>query len=142
MADEQQDELLLNLRRAITEGHVPAALALWTKAQQQRPKWTPPEAELMGLIKLLHTQQKWPDSVPLMLEYTRHHGNSEKAPRVRLKLAQVLLRDLQRPVQALRVLSEIQASALPESLKPIHQQLVQKAEQMRDVGMYEIEGDL
>jgi hypothetical protein len=141
MADEQEDELLLHLRRAIAEGHIPAALALRQKAQQQRPNWNPPEPELMGLIKLMHSQQKWPESVPLMVEYVQHHGKSEKATRVRLKLAQVLLRDQQRPVQALRVLSEIHVSALSESLKPIHQQLVQKAEQMRDVGMYEVEGD-
>ncbi len=61
--------------------------------------------------------------------------------RVRLKLAQVLVKELQRPAHALNVLEEIPAGALPANLEAAANQLRNQAEQMREEGVLELDGD-
>ena len=57
---------------------------------------------------------------------------------MRVKLAQVLIRDCQRPVAALRVLDEIPAGSLPADLEAARQKLAAKAQQMLEEGVLEI----
>jgi membrane associated rhomboid family serine protease len=128
------------LRRAIAEGHTAAALALYQKTQEGQGAWPAGELELVGLIKLLQTQQMWNESVPVMEEFVHRFPRSEKAPRVRLKLAQVLLRYQERPVQALRELAELPPGSLPADLEPVRHQVERKAIQLRDEGVLELEG--
>jgi hypothetical protein len=65
-------------------------------------------------------------------------GESSK---LRLKLAQVLIRDRQRPVAALRVLEDIPPGSLPADLETARQKLARKANEMREEGVLELEGD-
>jgi hypothetical protein len=130
---------LERLKRAIADGLAVEALAIHEKTSQALSGWELPEADLFGLIKLLHQDKMWSESVPLMEQYVRRFP--VKAVRMRLKLAQVLARDQQRPVQALRVLAEIPEGVLPEELEQIRKQIEQKATQMRDDGVLEIEGE-
>ncbi|MEO6810524.1 MAG: rhomboid family intramembrane serine protease, partial [Isosphaeraceae bacterium] len=59
--------------------------------------------------------------------------------RMRLKLAQVMIRDQDRPTNALRVLAEI--GALPAQLDALRVQLIRQAKQMQEEGVLELEGD-
>ncbi|HEV3165554.1 MAG TPA: hypothetical protein VGZ22_16120 [Isosphaeraceae bacterium] len=129
---------LESLRQAIAEGHTVAALAIYQKAEQTPGLWQTPETDLLGLIKLLHAEQRFVESVPVMEQYI--HRFPQKTARVRLKLAQILIRDLQRPAHALRVLTEIPAAGLPAELEQLRQQLERKANQMRAEGVLELEG--
>ena len=60
---------------------------------------------------------------------------------MRIKLAQVLIRDRQRPVAALRVLEEIPSGSLPADLESTRQKLASKAKRMVEEGVLELEGD-
>jgi membrane associated rhomboid family serine protease len=130
---------LERLRTAIAEGHLAAALTLYRKVDQDRGSWPPQEADLLGLIKLLHAEKRWAESVPIMEQYVGRFP--QKAARMRLSLAQLLIREQQRPAQALRVLAEIPAGALPESLEQARRQLERKANKMREDGVLELEGE-
>ena len=61
--------------------------------------------------------------------------------KMRLKLAQVLIRDRQRPIAALRVLEEIPPGSLPPDLERPRQTLARQADRMREEGVLELEGD-
>ena len=61
--------------------------------------------------------------------------------KMRLKLAQVLIRDRQRPMAALKVLEEIPPGSLPADLETAREKLVRQAERMREEGVLELEGD-
>ena len=58
----------------------------------------------------------------------------QPSPRVRLKLAQVLVQNLGRPMQALKVLGQIPEGSLPEKLETMRRQLARRAEAMREEG--------
>ena len=60
---------------------------------------------------------------------------------MRVKLAQILIRDFQRPVAALRVLEEIPTGSLPADLEAARSKLTRKAQQLLDEGVLELEGD-
>jgi hypothetical protein len=60
---------------------------------------------------------------------------------MRVKLAQMLIRDFQRPVAALRVLEEIPPTSLPVDLEAARERLARKAQQMLEEGVLELEGD-
>jgi membrane associated rhomboid family serine protease len=138
-AEAKSAAMLERLRRAIAEGHAGAALAIYQKLSKTPSAWEPPETELQALIKLVQQEKMWAESVPLLEQYVRRFP--AKSARVRLKLAQVLIRDQQRPVQALRVLAEIPKDSLPKELEQLRLQLEQKATQMRDDGVLELEGE-
>src|SRR5206468_8914912 len=88
------------IKRAVEAGDPDTARDAYKKALTN-PSFAPPEPMLIGWIKEMHNQQAWKLSVPLMRDYIRRYP--AKAGRVRLRLAQVLLKD-QRPTQALREL--------------------------------------
>ena len=60
---------------------------------------------------------------------------------MRVKLAQILIRDFQRPVAALRVLEEIPPGSLPADLEAARARLAREAQQMLEEGVLELEGD-
>ena len=62
------------------------------------------------------------------------------SPRVRLKLAQMLIRE-ERPAHALRVLDGFTHSELPASLEGTRRQLIADAGRLRDEGVLELEGE-
>src|SRR4051794_18468564 len=126
------------LKKAIEEGHAPAALAIYQKTPWS-PEAEPSDWDLLGLIKLLQTAGMVAESVALMEQFIGRFPDRSGA--VRLKLAQVLIRDQQRPVQALRVLAGIAEGSLPTSLESARRRLEQAATRMRDEGVLELEGE-
>ena len=124
--------------RSSTSATSQAALAMYDKTKRTLFDW-PAQPDLYAMIKALHAQGAWFDSIRLMRDHCRSYpGASSK---MFVKLAQVLLRDCQRPVAALRVLEEIPAGSLPADLEKARLRLVRQAEAMREEGVLELEGD-
>jgi membrane associated rhomboid family serine protease len=120
-------------------GEAEAAYGVYEKAIRTIGGWKPPDQEWLDLIKVLNGAKLWPDSVKVMEEYLRRAA--EPSPRVRLKLGQILINEQSRPAHALRVLGEIAEGALPASLEALRKRLVARAEQMREEGVLELDGE-
>jgi membrane associated rhomboid family serine protease len=121
-------------------GEVEAALAVFNKSIRVFTNWGLQESDWLDLAQGLLDENRWGDAASVMLQYVRR--TAQPAPRVRLKLGQVLLEKLARPQQALNVLGEIPAGALPKRLEPLRSKLVQQAEHMREEGDLELQDEL
>jgi membrane associated rhomboid family serine protease len=108
-------------------------------------KWTrtlgdpPPREDLLGLIRAFHEGKLWAASVPMMRRYCRAHP--QQSSRMALKLATVLIRDLERPGEALKVLGRIPAGSLPPELEEARSRLAGEAERLQQEGVLELEGE-
>lgn len=125
--------------RMLEQGMAMPALLTHRKAAANVPGWTLDEPDHLNLIKLLHEQREWAESIPLMREYV--NWNPEKATRVRVRMAQVLLRELKRPAAALRVLEELPPGPLQPDLESMRRKLYDQAWAQVDEGVLELEGD-
>jgi hypothetical protein len=94
----------------------------------------------VDLIQAVLEEDAWNDAALLMRDYVERA--QEPSPRVRLKLAQVLIQKLGRPLQGQRVLVQIPNGALPESLDATRRQLLSQAEQMREDGELELQDEM
>jgi len=131
---------LRRMRLHLELGEVEAALAVYKKSSVAFANWGLQESDWLELVQAVLDQNRWGDAASVMLDYLRR--TAEPAPRVRLKLAQVLLQKLARPLQALKVLNEIPERALPKRLEPMRRQLVQEAERRLDDGDLELQDEL
>jgi hypothetical protein len=122
----------------IDERNVAGALAAYDKAARTLLNW-PTQADLYGLIKALHAQGAEADSIRLMRDHCQYFP--KESSKMRIKLAQVLIRDRQRPVAALRVLEAIPRGSLSADLESSRQKLALKAKRMLEEGVLELEGD-
>jgi membrane associated rhomboid family serine protease len=126
------------IRSLIDQNDIPSALAAYEKSARSLFNW-PSQSDLYQMIKAMHAHGAEADSIPLMRDHCKFYpGESSK---MRLKLAQVLIRDRQRPIAALRLLAEIPPGSLPADLEATRQRLASKANQMRTEGVLELEGD-
>ncbi len=98
---------LSTIREHLDLGEVEAALAVYRKTSGSRPDWQLPETDCRDLVKALLEQHSWEDAAAVMRDHVR--SAFEPSPRIRLKLAQILIQKLNRPLQALKVLEEIPA---------------------------------
>ena len=90
------------------------------------------------MIKAIPRPRAEADSIRLMRDHCRYYPAD--SPKIRLKLAQVLIRNAHRPVAALRTLQEISAGSLPADLeRAARRKLVLQAERMREEGVIEVE---
>jgi membrane associated rhomboid family serine protease len=96
-----------------------------------------PEPDLLGLIQALHKRELWDDAVEVMRDYLARYP--EKSPRVRLSLAQILIRHRDRPRQALQVLGKLAAESLPAQLEAARRQLVAQANRKCAEGVLEVQ---
>jgi hypothetical protein len=113
------------IREHLDLGEVEAALAVYRKTSASRPEWQFPESDCRDLAKALLEQHAWEDAVAVMRDHVR--SAFEPSVRIRLKLAQVLIEKLARPLQALKILEEIPEGTLSESLEAIRRDLVSQA---------------
>lgn len=132
-------EALGNLRAALDEGAALEALASHQYLARMASGWRPLESDLLRLIGMLQKAGHTPESLPVMKEYVSRFPG--KGARVRLKLAQILLRDQHRPAAALRVLADIQEPDLPDDLRALRQRMEQEAHRLIDAGDLELEGE-
>ena len=124
------------IRSLIEAGNAAAALDLYQATAKTLYQW-PSQPDLYAMIKEFQARGAEVESVRLMRDHCRHYP--EDSPKVRLKLAQVLIRNAQRPVAALRTLQEISAGSLPADLERARRKLVLQAERMREEGVIEVE---
>jgi len=127
------------LRKYLEAGSVAEAYASYDKSVRTIAGWLPDEADWLALIQALLEAQDYRTGVTVMEDYLRR--SSRPSPRVRLRLAQILVKEQQRPAHALKVLDQIPAGALPENLQAAANQLRLVAERMREEGVLELEGE-
>jgi len=127
------------LKAHLDAGNAPEAHAAYDKSARTVPGWMPPDAEWLALIQALLASNDWRGSVIVMEDYLRRRPNP--SPKVRLRLAQILVKEQSRPAHALKVLDEIPPGALPENLAAAAAHLRRQAEQMREDGVLELEGE-
>jgi hypothetical protein len=128
------------MRGHLELGEIEAALGVYEKARRTIAGWKPPPPEWFELIKELIDHQAWNDAIDLMESYLREV--EAPAPRIQLKLAQLLLQKQRRPARALRALQEIPDGSLPPDLESVRTQLLRQAEQMREEGPLELEDEI
>ncbi len=127
------------LRQHLETRETEAALGVYHKARRAPTGWQPPEPEWRSLIELLLEIEAWEDALIVMRDYLRERA--EPSPRVRLKLAQVLIQKMERPAQGLKVLGPIPPGSLPENLEAVRIRLVRRAEALREEGTLELDDD-
>ena len=127
------------LKGHLESGSVVEAFAVYDKSVRTVAGWMPPDAEWLALIQALLAAEDWRNGVNVMEDYLRR--SPKPSARVRLRLAQVLVKEQQRPAHALKVLDEIPEGALPENLRSAARQVRRQAEQMREEGVLELEGE-
>ena len=104
---------VLRVRSLIQDGKFSGALEAYERGTRMLLNW-PAQPDLYSLIKEFHARGALADSIRPMRDHCRRFP--KESSQMRVKLAQVLLRDRQRPVAALRVLDEIPAGVLPAEL--------------------------
>jgi len=137
--EDRYDAAHRRLRGHLDAGDVLQAHAAYDKALRTLPGWTPRDADWVALIQALLEAQDYRSGVATMEDYLRR--SPKASPKVRLRLAQVLIKHQQRPAHALTVLDAIPAGTLPENLQSTARQLRRQAEQMREEGVLELEGE-
>jgi hypothetical protein len=123
-------------------GEVEAALGVYNRSSRSMAttQWQPPERDWRLLIDALLKQGMWNEAVLVMRDYVCKQA--DPSPRVRLKLAQILIQKLERPIQGLKVLEQIRPGSLPESLEAMRRQLGRQAEALQEEGPLELEDEL
>jgi len=122
----------------IEKGDYDVALAAYDKATRALPYW-PAQADLYAIVKAFHARGAVVDSLKPMRDHCRRYPAA--SDKMKLVLAQVLIRDRQRPMAALRVLEEIPPGSLTPDLERSRMILTRQAERMQEEGVLEIEGD-
>ena len=136
--EERGAAALKKVRKLLDMGDFASTMNAYDRSARTIPGW-PEAADLLALIKAMHASAPEAESLPLMRDYCRKYP--EAATRMRLKLAQVLIRDRQRPVGALRVLAEIPEGTLDGKLEATRRALSRQAEAMVEEGVLELEGE-
>lgn len=125
---EVSAERLRLFRQHLDLGEIEAALQIYRSGKAKG--WTPPESDARVLIKGMLEREQWNDSVELMRDYLAQTGLAY--PRVQIKLAEVLIRRLKRPLQGLRVLGRLPDATLAPPLLAAKRALQQEAERRQD----------
>src|SRR5205814_10224874 len=115
-----------DLRRYLSAGEAEAALAVHRRGRKQFAAWRLSEDDHIQLITSLRAKAKWDDAVATMVEYLK--TPQPKAPAVRLALAQLLIEQLGRPGQALKVMSRLDPQLLPPKHQAALSRLRERAE--------------
>ncbi|MSR56365.1 MAG: rhomboid family intramembrane serine protease [Planctomycetaceae bacterium] len=124
--------------KLLAKRHGTAALALYDRTVQITGKWPLPEQELLQFIELLSNERLFNEAARFLEEYLRRFES--RAVPARLKLSQILIEHQQRPAYALRVLDELPDASSGDKYRKIRASLEQKARQMIDDGVLELQG--
>ncbi len=137
--EDPSQAALRTLRRHLEADETEAAVSFYKQMRRKFTRWRPPEPEWVELIKAVLDKKDWDDAVTLMRAYL---DESEfPSVKVRLKLADVLIRRLDRPVAGERVLEGVPKDGLSPQLAEVRRQLAARAEQLREEGVLEIDDE-
>lgn len=118
-------------------GNPTAAATLYEKLQTTAGKIELSQQELLTVIKGLHAEQQWQRSVPFMRELIDRFPQG--MDKVRLKLAQICVTELQRPALALEQLAAVDFSKQSEATIKLAKKIARRAKQMQAEGVYELD---
>ncbi|AMV37212.1 rhomboid family intramembrane serine protease [Planctomyces sp. SH-PL62] len=137
-AGEAPDVVALRtLRGHLDAEETEAALSFYRTTRRRLRGWRPPDPERVDLIKALVAAQAWEEAAGVMQAYLDE--SNLPSPKIRLKLAEVLIRRLERPVAGLRTIERLPESDLPGNLVDARRKLVTLAEQLREEGVLELD---
>jgi hypothetical protein len=131
--------MLEQLHNFVSAGEHAAALAVHRRGTTRYADWRLPDDDHVQLIALLRKTARWDDAVQIMVEYLRAAG--PRAPVVRLALAQILLQQLGRPLQAVKVLAKVDPAQLPAAQQPVLAALRQQAIRAAEEDPFEVVAD-
>ena len=118
---------LPTMRLHLESAEVEAACRL-QKSSRSLYGWQPRESDWIDLVEALLERERWDEAVAVLRDY--HRPEPEPSPRMGLKLAQILIQKLHRPLQGIEVLARIPPATMPEKLEAFRRQLVDQANQM------------
>jgi membrane associated rhomboid family serine protease len=131
------DQMRAKLREYLAAGEAAAALALVRRGRKQfGASWQISPDEQIQLISGLRKAQQWNDAVEVMVDYLK--TPLPRAPAVRLALAQILIEQLGRPIQALKVLARVDPSSVSPSQQAALSKLRARAERAAEDDPFEV----
>jgi membrane associated rhomboid family serine protease len=133
----QQEAARAMFRRYVRTGSPEAALKLRRKLEEQGQPLALDRHELAALVAALHKKRLWRASAPVMAEYLDRF--EQNADRVRLKLAQICVLELDRPQRALELLKGLDPTTLTQEDRKLYQKLVARSKQMQAEGTLELD---
>jgi len=133
--DSPEAAALLKIRNLLAQDQPGLAYLVYQRAQRETPNWQLPVQELVKTITGLAQLHDAEKAVPLMREYLQRYP--ERSGRMRLMLAQVLVRDATRPAQALAVIAKIAPGTLAEELVETRKKLELEAHLKLAIGVVE-----
>jgi hypothetical protein len=136
--EQKRAQALDPLRLLLAGKKGSAALALFHKTRQTCEGWDLPEKELLQLAELILAEKLWNAAVPLLEDYLKRFQKREI--QVRLRLAQVLIEQQQRPSYAARILGELPPKGLADKEEKLRTSLEAKSQKMIEDGVLELEG--
>jgi hypothetical protein len=128
------------IKAMLEQGMPVAALAVYRKSAENLEGWRLEEGDYLRLIKELHAEKAWADSLPVIRDFVRAYP--DKGTKPRLRMAQVLIRELERPAAGLKVLRELEGETLPPDLEKVRRQLLAQAAHMQEEGVLELEEEV
>jgi len=138
-AEDPSTRATRRLQQHLKLKEIEAAISVYQKARSSIPDWQPPERVYQELVQGVVNLANWENAVAILQEYLERSRKPDV--RIRLKLAQILIRHRSRPARALEVLSVIPPGSLSESLESTRAELVRRAEAMIADGVLEIDED-
>jgi membrane associated rhomboid family serine protease len=138
-AQAKRNAALAHFLGHLRDGNGAEALQLHDTMRRKDETWELTQSHRLALIKALHNQKAWTPSVGVMHEFLQNADDA--APRVRLRLAQILIVNEEQPSRALKVLAGIPAGSLAPDLEKNRQQLERHARKMQEEGVLEVEED-
>jgi membrane associated rhomboid family serine protease len=135
-----QDQMRVKLREFLAAGEAEAALALHRRGRKQfGASWQIGEEDAIQLMGNLRKAKQWDNAVEVMVEYLKTPQPRE--PAVRLALAQILIEQLDRPKQALKVLSRLDSGALTVAQQSSLSKLEERARRASEEDPFEVAAD-
>lgn len=136
--DERAAAAVKHVRWLLEKGNIPTALRTYQKSAASLANW-PSQSDLYSLIKSFHAQGALVDSIALLRDHCRLYP--AESTMIRLKLAQILIRECQRPQAGLQVLGEFGPATLPPGAETLRRKLIRHADRLCAEGVIELEGD-
>jgi membrane associated rhomboid family serine protease len=130
------EQMHVQFRNYLAADEAAAALSVHRRGKIQfGPNWQLSEEEHIHLIGGLRKAHRWDDAVLIMTEYLKTH--TQRANLVRLALAQLLVEQLSRPRQALKVLAKLDRKSLPPAQQGVLAKLTERAQREAEENPFE-----
>jgi membrane associated rhomboid family serine protease len=126
--DQPQTTVADRIHQFISAGNLKAALREYLNVKATDTGFRLDQQGLRQLADGLFKAKAINESAVLLDEYIRRFPND--ADRQRVKLSVLLVKDLQRPTAALKVLAKVNSKSLPDDYRSIYQKVVREAQQM------------